>query len=68
MQKYRENLNESSNNVTLLSPDGTKNPYYAFHGWAGMKGLDEGETPNSSTIWTLKSGSILTENSPILNV
>ena len=49
----------------MLSPDGSKDPYYAFHGWAGMEGLEENDTPNSNTIWTLKSGSVLTENSPI---
>ena len=30
-----------------------------------MEGLEENDTPNSNTIWTLKSGSVLTENSPI---
>ena len=49
----------------MLSPDDSKDPYYAFHGWAGMEGLEENDTPNSNTIWTLKSGSVLTENSPI---
>jgi len=65
LQKYRETLDSSSNNVSLLSPDDSKDPYYAFHGWAGMDGLEENDTPNSNTIWTLKSGSVLTENSPI---
>ena len=49
----------------MLSPDDSKDPYYAFHGWAGIEGLEENDTPNASTIWTLKSGSVLTENSPI---
>ena len=49
----------------MLSPDDSKDPYYAFHGWAGIEGLEENDTPNASTIWTLKSGRVLTENSPI---
>ena len=31
-----------------------------------MEGLENGDTPNSSTVWVLKSGTILTENSPIV--
>ena len=63
---YRDTLDKSSNNVSLLSPLGSDKPYYAFHGWAAMEGLENGDTPNSSTVWVLKSGTILTENSPIV--
>ena len=63
---YRDTLDKSSNNVSLLSPLGSDKPYYAFHGWAAMEGLENGDTPNSSTVWILKSGTILTENSPIV--
>ena len=63
---YRDTLDKSSNNVSLLSPLGSDKPYYAFHGWAALEGLENGDTPNSSTVWVLKSGTILTENSPIV--
>ena len=63
--KYQQTLDESSRNVSLFTPNGSDNPYYAFYGWAGMEGLEEGDTPNSNTIWSLKSGSILTETSPV---
>ena len=63
---YRDTLDKTSNNVSLLSPLGSDKPYYAFHGWAAMEGLENGDTPNSSTVWVLKSGTILTENSPIV--
>ena len=63
---YRDTLDKSSNNVSLLSPLGSDKPYYAFHGWAAMEGLENGDTPNASTVWMLKSGTIVTENSPIV--
>ncbi|MED5532042.1 MAG: membrane protein insertase YidC [Pseudomonadota bacterium] len=63
---YRETLDNTSNNVSLLAPTGSNKPYYATHGWVAMEGLKREDTPNSNTVWALKSGTILTEDSPII--
>ncbi len=63
---YREALDVTSKNVSLLAPIGSNEPYYAFHGWSAMEGMEAKDTPNSNTVWTLKSGTVLTEDSPII--
>ena len=63
---YRETLDSTSNNVSLLAPSDSAKPYYASHGWAAMEGLKQKDTPDSNTVWTLKSGTVLTEKSPVV--
>ncbi len=62
--KYRETIEKNSPFVTLLSPKGTKHPYYLINGYAGLKG-DQTKLPDSNTKWTLVQGDKLTPESPI---
>ena len=41
--KYKETLDENSKNITLLSPDGTANPYYIETGWKALNLSDASE-------------------------
>ena len=63
---YRDSLDETSKNVSLMRPITDKSAYYAVHGWAAISGLDQDEVPNANTKWSLASGNTLTESSPIV--
>ena len=47
---YRQTLDKNSENIVMLSPLGTENPYYAQFGWttttAGIA------VPNANTVWS----------------
>jgi YidC/Oxa1 family membrane protein insertase len=47
---YRKTLDASSPAITLLSPTGTKNPYYAQFGW--VAGNSSVKLPTTETVWT----------------
>ena len=47
---YRKTLDASSPAITLLSPTGAKNPYYAQFGW--VAGNSSVKLPTTETVWT----------------
>ena len=51
--------------VTVLSPVGTPEPYYALYGWAPGQGLDLEDVPGANTEWQLESGETLTTETPV---
>ena len=65
LNDYRETLDEGSPIVTLLSPNGEPNAYYALYGWAPGAGLNLDQVPGSNTLWSVESGETLTEDSPV---
>ncbi len=65
LTEYNVNLGDNSEKVVLLSPTGSDNPYYVVWGWAGTASGNGGGTPNASTLWTLESGTTLTDTTPI---
>ena len=65
LKKYRETLEPESDIVTLLSPVGSVNAYYALYGWAPAGGLAADAVPNATTLWQLEAGSTLTPTAPV---
>ncbi|MBI1328769.1 MAG: membrane protein insertase YidC [Alphaproteobacteria bacterium] len=64
LKKYRETLDPKSPEIVLFAPDSTQYPYYAISGWlaeqnAGVK------TPDNDTVWSLKSGKVLSPGNPV---
>jgi YidC/Oxa1 family membrane protein insertase len=60
---YRETIERNSPNITLLSPSGAPNPYYAEFGW--VPGQAGGvAVPNAETVWTA-SADKLTPAAPV---
>ncbi|MBI3453617.1 MAG: membrane protein insertase YidC [Rhodospirillales bacterium] len=47
---YRETIDPKSPAITLLSPQGTANPYFAEFGW--VAGAPEMTVPGPDTLWT----------------
>ncbi len=65
LRNYRETLDPASDIVTLLSPVGSDNAYYALFGWAPGSGLTPEAVPGANTIWQVESGKTLTPESPV---
>jgi YidC/Oxa1 family membrane protein insertase len=62
---YHVTIAENSPDVTLFTPAGTAEAYYALYGWAPAGGLAFDAVPGPSTPWTVESGTTLTQNSPV---
>ena len=64
LRNYRQEVDEDSPLIDLLSPEGAKNSYYADFGWANA--ARAGTTlPDASTSWQVDSGGPLTQNNPV---
>ena len=50
LSKYKTSLESNSDNIQLLLPDGTANPYYIQTGWKEIKDTDI-DLPNIETVW-----------------
>lgn len=62
---YRETLEPESDLVTLLSPVGSENAYYALYGWAAGAGVAPENVPGPNTLWSVQSGETLTPETPV---
>ena len=65
LNDYRQELDESSDIVTMLAPVGSDDAYYALYGWAPGAGLDADTVPGPSTIWQIANGDTLTPDTPV---
>ena len=63
LSKYKTSLEPDSNNIQLLLPDGTANPYYIETGWKELKN-SKIELPNLETNWKTNS-TTLSPSSPV---
>jgi YidC/Oxa1 family membrane protein insertase len=62
--KYRETVEPNSPKVTLLSPAGAPDPYFAEYGWVPQSG-SQVKVPDRESLWALEEGSVLTAESPV---
>lgn len=62
---YFETIEPGSPMVTLLTPAGVPSAYYALYGWAPAGGLGFDAVPGPTTPWTIESGEVLTETTPV---
>ncbi|MFZ3583018.1 membrane protein insertase YidC [Loktanella sp. DJP18] len=65
LTQYRETIADSSPTVTLLSPTGTPDAYFASFGWAAADGISADSVPGPDTLWTLEDGETLTPDTPV---
>ena len=63
---YRETLEPESDLVTLLSPVGSENAYYALYGWAAGAGVTPENVPGPNTLWSVETGDALTPDTPLM--
>ncbi len=65
LKDYRTTRQDDAPIVTMLSPQGTNDAYYALQGWAAGSGIDAEAVPGPSTTWALTSGDTLGVDAPI---
>lgn len=63
-KQYRVTVYKDSDNVVLLSPSGSPNPYYAEHGWVPEEGANL-KLPDQNTVWSVEGNRTLTQQTPI---
>jgi YidC/Oxa1 family membrane protein insertase len=56
---------DSDEIVTLLTPVGTEEPYYAVYGWAPGGTLGQEDVPGANTVWSVEAGETLTVETPV---
>ena len=66
LANYAVSIEPGAEEVTLLSPVGSANPYYAVFGWVPGGDLADEDVPTTDTVWSLESGSVLTPDAPIV--
>ncbi|WP_242480645.1 membrane protein insertase YidC [Rhodovibrio sodomensis] len=64
LRNYRQEVDNDSPRIHLLSPEGSKGSYYADFGWANAAraGL---ELPSGSHTWQVENGGPLTPDNPV---
>lgn len=61
---YHETIDDNSPTVTLFTPSGAAQSYYALYGWSPAAGVTAA-LPGPSTVWTVESGDKLTPTTPV---
>ncbi|WP_137387683.1 membrane protein insertase YidC [Rhodoligotrophos defluvii] len=64
LKRYHETVDPTSPIITLLSPEGTPNAYWANQGWAAVPGSGVA-VPTPETVWTVEGNSTLTPDAPV---
>ena len=65
LKRYHETIEDDSPTITLLSPAGGPDAYFAEQGWVAAAGA-EVEVPTTTTQWSLAAGSnTLTATTPV---
>tara|TARA_R110000824_G_scaffold118960_15_gene272333 strand:- start:20940 stop:22790 length:1851 start_codon:yes stop_codon:yes gene_type:complete len=64
LRKYRETVDKTSPEVTLLSPSGTDKPYFSELGFIAAPGSNV-KLPDANSVWSLVSGDKLTPETPV---
>ena len=62
--KYRETADPNSSKVTLLSPAGGPQPYFAEYGWLAASG-SQAKVPDRDAVWAIEKGDALTPQTPV---
>ncbi len=65
LRNYNVSLAANSEVVQLFSPVGQERAFYAVFGWAAAGALADADVPNANTQWNVKSGRILTPETPV---
>ncbi len=64
LKRYRTTVDPESPIVTLLSPRGSENAYYAQFGWTAGNG-SKVKVPEANTVWSAMSSDPLTPDNPV---
>lgn len=65
LKDYLTTLEDGAEIVTMLSPVGSPDAYYALYGWAPGAGVAPDQVPGPNTEWQIASGDALTPETPV---
>ena len=65
LSQFRQELDPTSPEVSLLRPQGEVDAYYAGFGWIGLTGVASDALPTETTQWSLVEGTELTPETPV---
>ncbi|WP_439561591.1 membrane protein insertase YidC [Roseinatronobacter sp.] len=65
LRDYRETVDADSDIVHLLTPEGTREAFYALHGWRPGRDVSWDDVPGASTAWELVEGTRLAPGAPV---
>ncbi len=64
LTEYRERVEKDSPLITLLSPSGSANAFYAETGWAAAVNANA-TVPTRTTVWSAPNNAVLTPTTPV---
>ncbi|WP_136636945.1 membrane protein insertase YidC [Pseudooceanicola onchidii] len=65
LKDYLTSLDDDATRVTVLRPEGERDPFYALYGWVPVNGVDAGAVPTDDTLWSVEGTPTLTADSPV---
>lgn len=65
LRDYRETVDADSDIVHLLTPEGSREAFYALHGWRPGRDMGWDDVPGASTAWELVDGTRLAPGAPV---
>ena len=65
LKNYLTEQAPDAEDVTVLSPIGTAQPYYTVFGWAPGGSLGSDDVPSPDTVWAVESGETLSQDTPV---
>ncbi|MGY6549211.1 MAG: membrane protein insertase YidC [Roseinatronobacter sp.] len=65
LRDYRQTVDPGSDIVHLLNPEGSRDAFYAQHGWRPGREMSWDDVPGATTAWDLVEGETLSVGSPI---
>ncbi|MBL4751533.1 MAG: membrane protein insertase YidC [Amylibacter sp.] len=67
LKDYNVRLNDESEKIRILSPIQRSSGYWAFHAWwSPDRSVAPGDVPTAKTLWSVKSGDVLSETRPVV--
>ncbi len=67
LKDYNVRLKDDSEKIRILSPIQRSSGYWAFHAWwSPDRSVAPGDVPTAKTQWSVKSGDVLSDTSPVV--
>ena len=66
LKNYRTTQQRGADEVEVLAPIGSAQPYYSVFGWAPGGTLDVSDVPSPDTVWSVESGETLGPDTPVV--
>jgi len=65
LKDYMTSQEPGATEVTVLRPEGERDPFYALYGWIPVSGVDGSAMPGEDTVWTPQGNATLSPDSPV---